>query len=84
MEWRSLAIGNARIAIDPDHLSRLGLGFRFGGERALTRAVALSAFVEATFNPGAGNLRTGTPHAPAIWHEPAVSASLGFGPTITF
>ena len=84
MEWRSLAISNARIDIDPDHLSRLGLGFRFGGERAITRSVALRAFVEATFNPGAGNLRTRTPSAPAIWHEPVLSASLGFGPTLTF
>lgn len=84
LEWRSLAIINPSIDIDPDHLSRLGLGFRFGGERTLTRSVALRAFLEATFNPGAGNLRTRTPHAPAIWHEPVISASLGFGPTLTF
>jgi hypothetical protein len=84
IEWRSLSIGNATVDVDPDHLSRLGLGFRFGGERALTQTVALRAFVETSFNPGSRSLRTPTASSAVVWHEPILSISLGFGPVVTF
>ncbi|MEP7124901.1 MAG: hypothetical protein ABJE95_28490 [Byssovorax sp.] len=84
VEWTSVAISNTTLDIDPNHLSRLGIGFRFGGERTLTRSVALRAFVETSFNPSSSSLRTQTPSAPAIWREPILSASLGVGPVVTF
>lgn len=84
VQWGSLSFGNSAVDVDPNHLSRLGLSFRFGGERALTRAVALRAYLETLFNPSPGNLRSLTASSRVIWHEPIFSGSLGLGPVITF
>lgn len=82
--WGSLSFGHSTLSLDPDRTSRLGLGFRFGGERALTHAVALRAYIDAVFDPNPGVLKYTTTRVQAIWHTPIISASVGFGPVMTF
>jgi hypothetical protein len=82
--WGLLSFGHVTLNIDPDRTSRLGLGFRFGGELALTHAVALRAYVDVVLDPNPGVLKYATTRDPAIWHTPVLSASMGFGPVMTF
>ena len=82
--WGSLSFGHATVNIDPDRTSRLGLGFRFGGERALTHSIALRAYFDAVLDPNPGVLKYAATTNLAIWHAPALSASAGFGPAMTF
>jgi hypothetical protein len=84
MEWGSLSFYSTAVSVDPNRVSHLGLGFRFGGERRLTRAIALRAYVDTLFDLTSGTLRTLITGPHAVWHKPAFSGALGFGPTITF
>lgn len=84
VEWGSLSFGNTAVDIDPDRMTHVGFGFRFGGERTLTRAIALRAYVDTLFDLSPGNLRTLMTDARVVWHKPAFSGGLGFGPVITF
>lgn len=82
--WGSLSFQHATLNIDPDRTSRLGLGFRFGGERAVTHTIALRAYVDAVLDTNPGVLKYVTTTDPTIWHTPALSASVGLGPVMTF
>lgn len=82
--WGSLSSSNGAVDIDPDRVTHVGFGFRFGGERALTRTIALRAYVDTLFELSPGNLRTRTAGAPVVWHKPAFSGAMGLGPVITF
>ncbi len=84
MEWGSLSFGNAVMSVDPDRVSHLGFGFRFGGERTLTRTIALRAYVDTLFDFNPGSLRSLVTGSRAVWHKPAFSGAMGFGPVMTF
>lgn len=82
--WGSLSVSNPAVNIDPNRVSHLGFGFRFGGERALTRALALRAYTDALFDFGPGDLRYLMSGARVVWHKPTFSGAVGFGPVMTF
>lgn len=84
VRWGSLSFGHANLRFDPDHTSSLGFGFRFGAERALTQTIALRAYVDAVFGPNPAVLKYTTTTSATIWHTPPLSASVGFGPAMTF
>ena len=82
--WGSLSFGHSTVIIDPDYLSRPSFGFRFGGERALTRTLALRAYVDASFDPLANSLRYLATNTYIVWHKSTLFGSVGIGPVMTF
>lgn len=82
-EVGNLSFGNASVDLSPGHMTILGLGFRLGGDRALTPRLALRAYVEILGQPLSGTFNE-TPGNPAIWSQTGLSVSIGLGPVFTF
>jgi hypothetical protein len=82
--WSSLSLGHATLEIDPDHLSRATFGFRFGGERALTRTLALRAYTEASFGTSYNSLKYLAKTSYTVWHNSILIGSVSIGPVMTF
>ncbi|MFS8069315.1 MAG: hypothetical protein ACMG6S_23380, partial [Byssovorax sp.] len=69
----------------PSHLVLGGVGFRLGGERLLTRKLALRAYVEVMAQPRSGSLVFDHPTTVRVaWPGSVVSGSIGFGPVLYF
>ncbi|MEO5731318.1 MAG: hypothetical protein ABIV93_30265 [Byssovorax sp.] len=84
VRWHSISFGHSDLSIELDHTSTFGFGFRFGGERALTHAVALRAYIDGVFDTNPASFTHVMRRNESRWHTPIVSASLGFGPVMTF
>jgi hypothetical protein len=65
------------------HITVLGLGFRFGGERTLTSRLALRAYFEIAFQPLSGAFHE-VPSNHTVWSQTGLAGSLGLGPTLAF
>ncbi|MEO7593386.1 MAG: hypothetical protein ABI134_19390 [Byssovorax sp.] len=72
--------------VEPPPLPVLGdVGLRLGGERMLTRALALRAYVEVMAQPLSGSVALENDNlVRVIWPGSVVSGSIGLGPVLYF
>lgn len=71
------------LSFTRSHITVLGLGFRFGGDRTLTSWLALHAYFEVSFQPLSGTFNE-IPGNHKVWSQTGLAGSLGLGPTLTF
>jgi hypothetical protein len=83
IEAGSLFIGNPGLEVNPSQLAILGLGFRLGGDWALTPWLALRIHADVLGQP-LTNIIKDNVAGPIIWTQPRVSGSFGAGPVLTF
>jgi hypothetical protein len=84
-EVGNLSFGNPSkgFSFTNSHMTVLGLGFRFGGDRALTSWLAIRAYFEISFQPLSGTFNE-IPSNHTVWSQTGLAGSLGLGPTLTF
>ena len=83
IEAGSLFVGNPGFEVNPSQLAILGLGFRLGGDWALTPWLALRIHADVLGQP-LTNIIKNNVAGPVIWTQPRVSGSFGAGPVLTF